>query len=198
MTLTATVTHDTLRNGTINRYVITLNNGTVAKRQGKRTFSHLCLPIDRSGSTTSASNNLQTLIRECGGREGLIIVETATGRIIDCAALPNHKAERRAAAASLKQAIQAKRCQEFVAKAPKNLKRKFEKSLMLFTGWLAEWEGKDQDRVERLNDLIAWKKRCLEALAGMDESTLIGFFNLGTDSEIALSRMIEDAAGEPK
>ena len=85
-----------------------------------------------------------------------------------------------------------------MAKAPKNLKRKFEKSLILFTSWLADWEGKDQDRVERLNDLIAWKKRCLEALAGMDESTLIGFFNLGTDSEFALGRMIEDAAGEPK
>jgi len=195
---TATVKYTALRNGTRHRYVVTLSNGTVAKREGVRTYNYLALPIDQSGSTTNGSQELQPLVRMCGGSSKAVIVETATGRIIDCAKLPKHNVERRAKAQATKEAAQQKRLHEFVQKAPKQVLRQFKMSLDLFRGWLVEWAGKDQDRVDRLNDLIAWRERCIEMLQGLDESALIGLFNTGITSAGGLEHLINNSTNQPK
>ena len=118
MTITAAVKYTALRNGTRHRYIVTLSNGTVAKREGVRTYNYLAVPTDRSGSTTNGSQELQPLVRMCGGSTKTVIVETATGRVIDCAKLPKHNVERRAKAQATKEAAQQKRLQEFCRKLP--------------------------------------------------------------------------------
>jgi len=198
MTITATVKYSALRNGDHHRYIVTLSNGTVAKREGVRTYSHLAVPINKSGSYTTGSNDLQRLVRQCGGYSNTVIVETATGRVIDCSNLPKHNVERRAKAKATQEAAQQKRLQQFVEKAPKQVLRQFKMSLGLFQGWLTEWAGKDQDRVDRLNDLIAWRKRCIDMLQGLEESDLIGLFNTGTTSASSLEYLIDNSTNKPK
>ncbi len=195
---TATVKYTALRNGTRHRYIVTLSNGTVAKREGVKTYSHLAVPTDQSGSYTTGSNDLQRLVRECGGISRTVIVETATGRVIDCSKLPSHNVERRAKAKANREAAEQKRLQDFVQKAPKQVLRQYKKSLDIFRGWLVEWEGKDQDRVERLNDLIAWRERCIEMVQNLDQAVLIGLFNTGTTSACSLERLIDNSTNEPK
>ena len=198
MTITAAVNYTALRNGTRHRYIVTLSNGTVAKREGVRTYNYLAVPTDKSGSYTNGSKELQPLVRMCGGSTKTVIVETATGRVIDCAKLPKHNVERRAKAQAIKEAAQQKRLQQFVEKAPKQVLRQFNMSLKLFRGWLTEWAGKDQDRVDRLNDLIAWRERCIEMLQGLDEAALIGLFNTGTTSATSLEHLINNSTNQPK
>ena len=198
MTITANVNYTALRNGTRHRYIVTLSNGTMAKREGVRTYNYLAVPTDRSGSTTNGSQELQPLVRMCGGSTKTVIVETATGRVIDCAKLPKHNVERRAKAQATKEAAQQKRLQQFVEKAPKQVLRKFKMSLDLFQGWLTEWAGKDQDRVDRLNDLIAWRERCIDALDSLERADLICLFNTGITSASSLEHLINNSTNQPK
>ena len=198
MTITAAVKYTALRNGTRHRYIVTLSNGTVAKREGVRTCNYLAVPTDKSGSYTNASQELQRLVRMCGGSTKTVIVETATGRVIDCSKLPKHNVERRAKAQAIKEAAQQKRLQQFVEKAPKQVLRQFKMSLDLFRGWLTEWEGQDQDRVDRLNDLIAWRERCIEMVEGLERADLIGLFNTGTTSAGSLEHLINSSTNQPK
>ena len=198
MTITAAVKYTALRNGTRHRYIVTLSNGTVAKREGVRTYNYLAVPTDKSGSYTNGSRELQPLVRMCGGSLKTVIVETATGRVIDCSKLAKHNVERRAKAQAIKEAAQQKRLQQFVEKAPKQVLRKFKMSQNLFRGWLTEWAGKDQDRVNRLNDLIAWRERCIEMLQGLDRAALIGLFNTGTTSACLLEHLIDNSTNQPK
>lgn len=132
MALTATVTTTEIKAGL--RYTITLSNGLVVTRQSSQPKAaigfHLELGAEK-GCRTTVSQDINTLRRDLGGRDGFVIVDLNTGALTECSQLPMHvKGQGKARAARNGNGMteaQAKQFERF-CNAPARLVKSFLKT----------------------------------------------------------------------
>ena len=185
MTLTATVTTTEIKAGL--RYTITLSNGMVVTRQSSQPKAAIAFDLELAtepGCRTTVSKDINTLRRDMGGRDGIVIVDLNTGALTDCSQLPKHVPGQRQAQkknANGMTEAQAKQFERF-CKAPARLEKQFLKSADYFRscGCTAE-----------LNASAVKREQAALACRDMTQETLVDLWNTGARTSGDLEDLLE-------